>query len=133
MKINSYYPVLCVQDIELNHVFYQQYFGFSTVFQNEWYVHLTNTQQPEVNLALLDYRHASLPHNYRKTVQGVLLNFELDAVDDMYNHLKQQGLSILLHLRDEPWGQRHFIVQGPEGIMIDIIKIIEPTAAFLMQ
>ncbi len=130
MKINSYYPVLCFQDIKLNGVFYQQYFGFSTVFQNEWYVHLTNTKQPEVNLALLDYHHASLPLNYRKTVQGLLLNFEYDAVDDMYDYLKQQGVSILLHLRDEPWGQRHFIVQCPEGVMIDIIKITEPSDEF---
>jgi hypothetical protein len=39
-------------------------------------------------------------------------------------------LPILLALRDEAFGQRHFITADPNGTLIDIIKPIPPTAEF---
>ncbi|MEM9268600.1 MAG: glyoxalase, partial [Pseudomonadota bacterium] len=34
---------------------------------------------------------------------------------------------------DEPFGQRHFITQDPNGVLIDVIKPIPPSPEFLAQ
>jgi len=44
--------------------------------------------------------------------------------------LKKGGLPIVLDLKSEEWGQRHFIVEDPNGILIDVIQNIEPSAEF---
>ena len=43
------------------------------------------------------------------------------------------GLPILRSLRDEAFGQRHFITKDPNGVLIDVIKPIPPSAEFLAQ
>jgi len=65
--------------------------------------------------------------------RSLLLNFEVDDVDAEYQRAVAQGLPMLLALRDEDFGQRHFIVQDPNGVMIDVIQPIPPSEAFLSQ
>ncbi len=71
--------------------------------------------------------------SYRKPVQGLLLNFEIDDVDAEYARLKAAGLPILRDIKSEDFGQRHFITHDPAGVMIDVIKVIPPTAEFAAQ
>jgi hypothetical protein len=40
---------------------------------------------------------------------------------------------VQLVLRDEAFGQRHFIVRDPNGVLIDVIQPIAPDEAFLAQ
>ena len=69
------------------------------------------------------------------------LRFRPVFESDWYVHLQSaedaravaQGLPILLALRDEDFGQRHFITQDPDGVMIDVITPIAPSAAFQAQ
>lgn len=56
-----------------------------------------------------------------------------DDVDDEFEKAKSQNLPIILTLRDEPFGQRHFITSDPNGVLIDVIKPIPPSAEFLGQ
>lgn len=61
---------------------------------------------------------------------GLLLNFEVEDVDAVHAKLVAAGLSIVLPLRDEAFGQRHFITIDPNGVLIDVIKPIPPSAEF---
>jgi hypothetical protein len=36
-------------------------------------------------------------------------------------------------LRDETFGQRHFITKDPNGVLIDVIKPIPPSTEFAAQ
>ena len=49
----------------------------------------------------------------------------------VYERVRAAGLPILLTLRDEEFGQRHFITADPNGVLIDVIKPIPPSAEFL--
>jgi hypothetical protein len=40
--------------------------------------------------------------------------------------LKGEGISIVLDLRFEEWGQRAFIVSDPGGLVVDVIQDIPP-------
>jgi len=61
MKLNQFYTVLCTDDVAGTAAFWQRHFRFTPAFWSDWYVHLTSDISPSANLAILDYRHASLP------------------------------------------------------------------------
>lgn len=130
MKLASYYPVIACADPAATRDFYVRYFGFTVAYDSGWYFHLLQANDPRVNLGILEAGHDSVPQGYRKPVRGLLLNFEVADVDAEHARLKAAGLPILLSLRDEPWGQRHFIVSDPNGVMIDVIKPIPPAPEF---
>ena len=133
MPITSYYPVLMTRDVPATAAFYQRHFGFESLFTTEWYVHLQSGEAGAgVSLAILDAAHATIPEAGRgHPARGVLLNFERDDVDAEYERLVAAGVPVLLSLRDEDFGQRHFIVQGPDGVLIDVIKPIPPQGEFV--
>ena len=58
--------------------------------------------------------------------QGIYLTMEVNDVNMVCNNLKKQGVEIEVELRDEPWGDRHFAIQDPNGIGIDIVKYSPP-------
>ncbi len=130
MKIASFYPVLMVDDVAATAAFYRSHFGFVPLFDSGWYVHLQQAGDAQVNLALLDGNHATIPAGSRGRAAGLLLNFEVDDVDAVHARLQGAGLPILHSLRDEAFGQRHFITADPNGVLIDVITPIPPSAEF---
>jgi len=130
MKAVSYYPVIMTADVAGTAAFYIQHFGFEALFSADWYVHLQSKESEHVTLAILDGGHETIPETGRGTVSGLLLNFEVEDVDAVYERLKAAGLPIRLDIRDEDFGQRHFITADPNGVLIDIIKPIPPSAEY---
>ncbi|BEP55643.1 VOC family protein [Variovorax sp. V118] len=134
MKVTSYYPVIMTNDVAGTAAFYQAHFGFVSLFTTDWYVHLQLADDASVNLAVLDGTHKTIPAEARGQVAGgLLLNFEVEDPDAEHERLKAAGLPILLSLRDEAFGQRHFITRDPNGVLIDIIKPIPPSGEFVAQ
>lgn len=133
MKCNQFYPVLMSNDVAGTAAFYKDHFRFRTAFENDWYVHLQSTEDARVNLAVVAGDHETVPAAGRGQVAGLLINFEVEDVDTEYEQAKAGGLPILQELRDEEFGQRHFITQDPNGVLIDVIKLIPPSAEFAAQ
>ncbi len=133
MQLKEFYPVLCTDDVAGTAAFWERHFGFRRAFESDWYVHLTNETRGSASLAILDYRHETIPAPFRAKAAGVLVNLEVDDVDAVYDRVRSAGLKIHLELRDEPFGQRHFITADPNGIAIDVIKPIPPSPEFATQ
>ena len=133
MQLRDFYTVLCTDDVAGTAAFWEKHFDFRRAFEADWYVHLTSVVSDKANLAILDYRHETIPAPFRKKAAGVLVNIEVDDVDAVYARARDAGLAIHLPLRDEPFGQRHFITEDPNGIAIDVIKPIPPSAEFATQ
>ncbi|MCR2805724.1 VOC family protein [Paenibacillus soyae] len=132
MNTASFYPVLLTEQVMETARFYREYFGFESAFEADWYVsmRLAGTG-PGFELAILDPRHESIPEGYRRGTQGLILNFEVGDVDQEYERLiRQKGLPLELDIRDEAFGQRHFITRDPNGVLIDVITNIAPDEAF---
>ncbi|MFB9949375.1 VOC family protein [Rhizobium puerariae] len=130
MKVTSYYPVVMTDDVAGTAAFYMRHFGFEALFSAGWYMHLQSRENPGMTLAILDGSHNTIPESARGRVSGLILNVEVEDVDAVYDRLKSAGLPIRLDLRDEDFGQRHFITADPNGVLIDIIRPIPPSAAF---
>ncbi|QWP75732.1 VOC family protein [Lysobacter sp. K5869] len=133
MKVTSYYPVIMTGDVAGTAAFYQAHFGFVALFAADWYVHLQSAADPSINLAVLDGGHHTIPEAARGRVGGLLLNFEVEDVDAVHARLVAAGLPVLLSLRDEAFGQRHFITADPNGVLLDIITPIAPSEEFAAQ
>ncbi len=132
MKIAQFYPVLMVSDVAALAAFYRTHFGFKPLFELDWYTHLQSADDPAINLAILDAGHETIPEGFRgRTADGMLLNFEVADVDAVHARLQAHGLPMLLGLRDEAFGQRHFITRDPAGTLIDVITPIPPSSEFL--
>lgn len=133
MKCTQFYPVIMTSQVASTAAFYRDYFRFESVFESDWYVHLQSSEDPSVNLAVLKGDHPTIPASCGGQVAGLLLNFEVEDVDREYDAATGNGLPILLALRDEPFGQRHFITRDPNGVLIDVIKPIPPSGEFVVQ
>ncbi|WP_308209820.1 VOC family protein [Nocardia amikacinitolerans] len=137
MKLGSFYPVIGTTRLAESRDFYTEWLGFEITFEADWYISLRRrggADEPEYELALLDYTHPTVPEAYRKPVQGLLLNFEVDDVDAEWERLVVRGgLNAELEIRSEDFGQRHFIVADPNGVLIDMIMEIPPSAEYADQ
>ena len=134
MRLTSLYPVICTARLKESRDFYTRLLGFSTTFEADWYISLRHPGEVGYELALLDHTHPTLPEDYRTPAQGLLLNFEVEDVGAEWHRLvTREKLRPLLDLRTEDFGQRHFIVPDPNGVLIDIITPIAPTAEYAEQ
>ncbi|MGH8776407.1 MAG: VOC family protein [Jiangellaceae bacterium] len=131
MKLSSFYPVICTDKVAATRDFYVTHFDFEVVFEVDWYVSLRRDGDPSYELAVLDAAHPTIPDGYRRSVTGLLLNFEVEDVDAEYDRLvRGAGLAPNLPLRSEDFGQRHFIVADPAGVLVDVITEIPPSEEF---
>lgn len=133
MKSTQYYPVIQTMDVTGTTAFYVDNFRFKPTFESDWYVHLQSTEDKKVNVAVLRGDHETIPEEGQGTITGLILNFEVEDPDAIYESAQKAGLPILKTLRDEPFGQRHFITKDPNGVLIDVIKPIPPSPEFLAQ
>lgn len=103
--------------------FYMNVLGFGVTFENEFYL-LLHTPEKNYELSFLLPNHPSQQSLFHKPFagEGMYLTIEVDDVDSLYEQIKNKGIDIKINLRDEPWGDRHFAIQDPNGIGIDIVK-----------
>ncbi|UUN25277.1 VOC family protein [Streptomyces sp. FIT100] len=134
-RLDSFYPVICTQDVAAAREFYTRHLGFTVTFDADWYVSLRRPDAPHYELALLDHNHPTLPEGHRTPTRGgLLLNFEVADVDAEHRRLvRAAGLPELLSLRTEDFGQRHFIIAAPDGVLIDVITTTPPTEEYANQ
>ncbi len=133
MKINSLYPVITTDKLETTKEFYKTYLDLFVTFDSDWYVSMRTQHKPLFELALLDYKHPSLPEAFQHPASGVLINLEVRDVDAVYDRFGSLGIEMVLDIRSEEWGQRHFIVQDPNGILIDVIQNIDAEGEYKEQ
>ncbi len=103
--------------------FYTEILGFGVTFENEFYL-LLHTPNHEAEISFLLPDHPSQQPLFQSPFQnqGVYLTIEVEDIDSLYKELKQKNVELKVDLRDEPWGDRHFAIQDPNGIGIDIVK-----------
>ncbi len=124
MKLNAGIITPRLQETK---AFYKDVLGFGTTFENEFYL-LMHTPNQQAELSFLLPNHPSQQPLFHKpfTGQGMYLTIEVEDVDRLYQKLKQQGVPIKIELRTEPWGDRHFAIEDPNGIGIDVVKYSAP-------
>jgi len=103
--------------------FYTEVLDFGVTFENEFYL-LLHTPNQQAELSFLLPNHPSQQPLFQQAFngKGMYLTIEVNDVDEIYHIIKKKGVQIHIDMRDEPWGDRHFAIQDPNGIGIDIVK-----------
>jgi len=109
--------------------FYQN-LGFAEVFNSGWYVHLAT--ESGIQIGFLEPDHPSQPEflHASSTGSGSLFSLEVDDALAAYEEAKKIGLEIASELKSEEWGQLHFMLRDPHGLIIDIVQATEPSEEF---
>jgi len=123
----SSFPVFAVKDIGAAKSFYTEHLGFDVVFSNEWYLHLTSKSGVQVGFLLPEQPTQPAIFQQPYGGKGVIFSLEVDDADSAFSMAKSKALNIVLELRSEDWGQRHFCIEDPNGVHLDIVQAIEPT------
>lgn len=129
MPTTSFYPVLMSQDVAAAATFYRELLEFETTFESDWYISM---RTGAFELAILAHDHPTIPEGYRSLPSGVLVNLEVDDVDALHERLTTNpAVEVVQALRDEDFGQRHFILAAPDGVLLDVIQPIAPNSDFV--
>ena len=126
----SSFSVLIVNNLDNAKSFYVNTFGFNVAFQNEWYLHLVS--ESGIQIAFMLPNQPTQPEIFRiKTNgKGFIFSLEVDDADQAYSQAINNSLDIVLDLRSEEWGQRHFALQDPNGVYVDVVQATEPTEEY---
>jgi len=124
MKMNA---GVLTEKLAESKAFYTENLGFGVTFENEFYL-LLHTPDRSAEISFLLPHHPSQQPFFHKPFagEGMYLTIEVEDVDSIYNEIKGKGVEIKVELRDEPWGDRHFAIEDPNGIGIDIVKYSPP-------
>ncbi|CAH0999089.1 hypothetical protein LEM8419_00384 [Neolewinella maritima] len=124
MKLNA---GIITEKLAESKAFYTEYLGFGVTFENDFYL-LLHTPNKQAELSFLLPDHPTQQPLFRAPFrgEGMYLTIEMDEVDPLYEALRSKGVEIKIAIRDEPWGDRHFAIQDPNGIGIDIVKYSAP-------
>lgn len=124
MKLNAGIITSRIQETK---AFYTEVLGFGITFENDFYL-LMHTPDQQAQLSFLLPGHPSQQPLFHQpfTGQGVYLTIEVDDVDRLYQELKQKSVPIRIELRTEPWGDRHFAIEDPNGVGIDLVTYSPP-------
>lgn len=103
--------------------FYTEKLGFGVTFENEFYL-LMHTPDKSSEISFLLPNHPSQQPLFHQPFSGagMYLTIEVEDVDKLYKEIKAKNIEIKIDLRDEPWGDRHFAIQDPNGIGIDMVE-----------
>lgn len=130
MTVRGLYPVLMVDDVAASAAFFRRLFGLRAAFEADWYVHLVAPEHGGLELAIMQGDHETIPATGRGRAAGLLVNVEVDDVDGLHARAVAEGVPILQPLRDEAFGQRHFILRDPNGVLVDVVRPIPPAPEF---
>ncbi|QIM52600.1 VOC family protein [Hydrogenophaga crocea] len=114
---------IVTEHVNASRDFYTRLFGADVVYEGEgaWFVLL---RLGERELAFmrpgLDTQAPIFQGAYGG--QGMWLALDVDDAEAEHRRLVALGAPVVLPLRDEPWGDRHFVLRDPNGIGVDIVQ-----------
>jgi len=126
----SAFSVFTVKDLAAAKSFYTENFGFDVVFAGDWYLHLVSKAGVQVGFLLPEQPTQPLIFHKAYPGDGVIFSLEVEDADAAFAVAKSKSLNIVLESRSEDWGQRHFCIEDPNGIYLDIVQSFEPTEEY---
>jgi catechol 2,3-dioxygenase-like lactoylglutathione lyase family enzyme len=109
--------------------FYGELFGLVAIYESDWYIHLRMPgSSARIEIGLLAPQHASQPPGMQSAYggAGAFINLEVDDVAAYFAKAKTLGAPIELEICDESWGERHFLVRDPAGMIVNVFQKLHP-------
>ncbi|MFJ4103130.1 VOC family protein [Amycolatopsis japonica] len=116
---------LTVDDVTASSRFFTEHFGFIEQMAAEGFVSLGH-ETAKVSIVLLQAGIEVLPENLRQQrASGVIVAFTVENLEAEEKRLRDEGVEITLPLREEPWGERLFMVTDPNGVPVELVEWVQ--------
>ena len=119
-----------VDDIEASSAFYQRLLGMEVVFHADWVIQLGSPLNNAINITLQPRQHDLVPPSHRQPPRGVGVTFVVEDCDVVFATAQAMGLPVLQPPTDEIYGQRRFLTEDPDGLLVDVSSPCEPDPGF---
>jgi len=127
MQIKKLSPIVTTEKLDEVKVFYTEHLGFKVCFDYPGgYLGLRSAQNEAIEISFMTPCEQGKPYGGH----GVTLCMEVDDVDAEHQRLSKTGVSIVVPLKDNPWGDRSFIAIDPVGVWIYVYSPIEMNEEF---
>lgn len=127
IEIDAMFPVMVTTNLEAVKAFYESVFGFNAVFYDaDFYLHLVSPNSG-VQLGFLIPGLANQPDFLRPLMSpdGYVISLEVKDAAQAYAEAQKMDLTIAMELKEEVWGQVHFILEDPAGFRVDVVQHLE--------
>lgn len=82
-----------------------------------------------LNVIFLGIGIEQLPEGFRDVrAGGVILALTVSDIESEARRIAEAGLALSMPLKEEPWGEKLFQVQDPNGIIIQVVQWVEGAA-----
>ncbi len=122
MRISSSAVSLTVDDVSASSKFLATHFGFVERMSADGFASL-GRDDAGMDVVFLRRGIEVLPEPLRdRRAAGVIVAFVVDDLEAEQERLRAEGVPITLPLREEPWGERLFMVEDPNGISYELVE-----------
>ena len=119
------YPIISSEKFSETVAFYEDHFGFTPKLEMDGFVVLEREDMADVYLGIINCKHKALPEAHRKPVTGLMLSYPVDNVIKFYDYAYHEGLTLLSEPNDALCGRKHFYVEDPNGVLVDVAENID--------
>ncbi|MGR6872384.1 VOC family protein [Pseudomonas sp. HK3] len=124
IEIDAMFPVMVTSNLEVVKQFYEDVFGFNAVFYDpSFYLHLVSPSTG-IQLGFLLPEHQTQPDFLHAVMSpdGFVISLEVKDAALAYVEAQKMALNFAMNLKEETWGQMHFMLKDPAGFRIDIVQ-----------
>lgn len=114
-------PIICTDKFAQTVDFYEDYMGFSLAVETDGYALMKRDGREGAWLSVID-KSCQCKQDKCKTdtAKGVVLRYPVSNVKQVYEKFYWDGLTLLNEPNGQETGPVHFMVEDPNGILIDV-------------
>lgn len=124
MNITASALSLNVADVAASAAFLKTHFGFSESMAVEDKVASLTREDAGFNLIYLKTGLETFKPARRAGAagEGLLVVFVVEGIDGEYERLSREGVPVVTPIETEPWGERYFQVEDPNGVIFQLVE-----------
>jgi predicted enzyme related to lactoylglutathione lyase len=119
-KLNRVLFNILVKDMATSVNFYQRIVDLHPVYESEWFVVLTPSGQPNVQIGLIDHVSEFTPRHAWGTHEGAYMTFVVDDVFAALQAARDLGVEVIEEPVALEYGQTRMLVRDPNGMILDL-------------
>jgi predicted enzyme related to lactoylglutathione lyase len=126
MKVIRIVPNLSSEAFAASRDFYGAMFDLVvSVEQDDWYLQLMPESDTRLNIGFVKPDHELFAGRTGSAgTYGLVLTIHVDDVDEAYERATRLGADIAAEIRNEEYGQRHFLLVDPNGLLLNVMSAI---------
>ena len=92
-------------------------------YDSDWFVHLCDSTNGSLELALIDQNHELVPISARGQSSGIFITLVVDNVDSIYQKAQELKIKIIAPPMPAFYRQKRMLLEDPDGSLLDVSSL----------